>query len=1146
MLRFATNVPVVDWQRNVAARVTNTDNRGFGSWSPCMTIRSSVFASLIMLAACPLAAWAERPIQLVSSPTVSPDGNRVAFSWRDDIWIVPTTGGPAKPLTSHPAVDSQPVFSPDGKRIAFISDRTGSNQVFVMPHTGGQIVQLTFHTEGYSIQQWYPDGESILTTGSRDHFWRDSDRFLTISVQPRTGEKLLFDAYGHDAAIAPDGKSLLFVREGTRWWRKDYRGSRAGQIWLYKIADKSFRKLVSHPSGCRYPMWDPSGEGFYYVSGKSGAFNLWRRNLKSGEETQLTTFPDDSVLFPAISRDGNTIVFRHLFDLYSFLPAEDKAPKKIKITYRGDEPREPILRRRLDSATETAFSHDGLEVAFIAGGDVWVMDTELREPRQVTDTAEEERDLVFSPDNDALVFVSDKGQQSDIWSASRDEPEKYWWQNEKFRLRQLTADSAVECRLSWSPTGDRLAYVKSPGDLWVMKPDGTGVERIFKSWNSPRYDWSPDGKWLVYAMDNRNFNSEIFLHPLDGSREPFNLSMHPRNDQNPVWSPDGSIIAFTGQRIADEVDIYYVFLQEEQEDQGPRDRRLKKALTKMEKGRKKSHSTTSPGKEKTRPEKPDGAEKEEPDDAKDGSGGKEDKESEPPLVEIDFEGIRDRIHRIQVSNSQQSDLFWSHDSKKLAFTATVDGKRGTYTIEFPNELKPKLLTPKTGANATWIRPGNQILWRLEGVPASFAAATGKASSYRFTVRQATPVAPRYETIFMQCWRHMRDGFYDASLNNKNWNAIYRKYACMARKAIDRSALADVVGLMLGELNASHLGFRVKPVQSHAESGSWRAQTVHLGLRFDPQHQGPGLKVRDVILDGAADQADARIEAGEVVLSVDGQEVDPDMDLTTVLNGPLERDITLKVEDAGGQQREVVIRPISYGAARSALYEMWIRHNRQLVHKASNGTFGYLHIHRMNMHSFYRFQQELYEVGFGKDGLVIDVRENGGGSTTDRLLTALTQPDHAITVSRGGKPGYPHHRRVYATWKKPVVVVCNQNSFSNAEIFSHAIKNLRRGRLVGVPTSGSVISTGGTSILDVGFLRVPFRGWFLLHTGADMELNGAVPHVTVWPLPGEMPAGKDRQLQKAVKVLAADVKKWEKRKQKRPQLQTAAEKRAAEQ
>ena len=193
---------------------------------------------------------------------------------------------------------------------------------------------------------------------------------------------------------------------------------------------------------------------------------------------------------------------------------------------------------------------------------------------------------------------------------------------------------------------------------------------------------------------------------------------------------------------------------------------------------------------------------------------------------------------------------------------------------------------------------------------------------------------------------------------------------------------------------------------------------------------------------------------------------------------------------------------------------------------------------MNQSSFHKFEEELYAAGAGKSGLVIDVRNNGGGSTTDHLLTALTQPVHAITVPRGGGPGYPQDRKVYATWKKPIVVLCNQNSFSNAEIFSHAIKTLGRGQLVGVPTAGGVISTGAAAIMDVGTLRLPGRGWYVLGTGEDMELNGAVPHHVVWPQPGELPAGKDVQIEKAVEVLLADVKTWASRPQ--PKLRKATE------
>ena len=302
---------------------------------------------------------------------------------------------------------TQPEFSPDGSQIAFVSERSGSNQVFVMPAGGGAPKQLTHHTAGYTLQGWYPDGRSLLTSGQRDHFWRGAERFFKISTEERAAEQMLFDDYGASGALSPDGKRLLFTREGPAWWRKGYYGSQAAQIWMFEPETKTFTKLLDHNNGCLWPLWKPDGKAFYYVGGQSGSFNLWEYNLETKGERQLTRMEDDSVVFPCISRDGSTIVFRHLFDLYRFNPSSESSPQKIELYDDGDAVSEPIVRRRLSQATEVAFSADGLDIAFIAGGDLWVMDTELREPRQVTSTPEEERQPVFSPDGESLWFVSD-------------------------------------------------------------------------------------------------------------------------------------------------------------------------------------------------------------------------------------------------------------------------------------------------------------------------------------------------------------------------------------------------------------------------------------------------------------------------------------------------------------------------------------------------------------------------------------------------------------------------------------------------------------------------------------------------------------------------------------------------------------------
>lgn len=1020
--------------------------------------------------------------------------------------------------------------------IAFSSKRTGSSQIHVMSATGSRPKRISSHSEGFEVAGWHPDGKSILTSIKRDHFWRRAERFSLLKIENQGAERILFDDYGADGQLSPDGKQLLFTREGERSWRKGYHGSRASQIWLYDIEKQSFEQLVAEDEESRWPLWTPEGKGFYYVAERGGVGNLRRRDLGTGKEIQLTRFKEDSVVFPTISRDGSRIVFRNLFDLYSLKTDGKSQPVKIELRNTSDQAIAHEQRRTLKSATQVAFSKNGLEIAFIAGGDLWVMDTELREPVQVTDTASFERSPVFTADGKGILFVAERNGQADIWRADRSDEKQYWWQNKKFKLSQLTKDTASEGNLQMSPSGALLAYTKERGDLWVMRPDGNDARLIFESWNTPQFDWSPDSKWFVYSQSDNDFNRDIWIRPLDGSRKPFNISMHPDRDSNPVWSPDGKVIAFTGRRRGEETDIHYVWLTEEDEQTGSRDRKLKKALEKMRKGTSRRSRIQIPitKPSSTKRTSPKSGDEDKPEKKESNTASPKTSAVKPPAKKrtpmvIDFENLHERIHRVSIPNTSERSLFWSHDSKKLAFTATIDGKIGTHFIEIPESLKPKSLSTKTGTQARWISSGNRILWLSGGVPGSVVGTS--SYSYSFSANQTVNISETFEEAFNQSWRTMRDTFYDDKLGNRDWKAIRKKYAGMAAGSPDGSTLGRVINLMLGELNGSHLGFyyRDPSVSPSAPANAWSDTTAHLGVRFDPKHQGAGLLIRDVIPNGPADEKLSRLKAGEFIMTIDGRKVGPNIDLSPILNGNRRRDIRLEIKTGKKRKaktRTITLRPTSYSRIRSLLYEKWIKDNRAKVAAASSDSLAYVHIAGMNMTSFYRFEEELYSAAAGKNGIVIDVRENGGGSTTDHLLTILTQPRHAITIPRGGGRGYPQDRKVYASWHKPIVVLCNQNSFSNAEIFTHAIRHLKRGQVVGVPTAGGVISTGRQTIMDIGYIRTPTRGWYRLSDGQDMELHPAQPHHLIWPQPGDLPAGKDTQLQKAIKVLKKAVRKYE--------------------
>jgi tricorn protease len=1102
-------------------------------------------------------------VQLAQDPDLSPDGSQLAFSWRGDLWTVASTGGRARRLTHHEGHDRSPKFAPDGRSLAFTSDRDGSVQVYLLPIEGGQPRQITHHTAGFQLEAWYPDGESLLVSGQRDHFWKRAERFFKISVGKRQAEQLLFDDYGAEGRLSADGHQLLFTREGPAWWRQGYQGSQAAQIWRFDSKSNSFAQILHPPTGARWPLWKPASDGFYYVGASAQAQNLYHFDFTTRQSTQLTNFAQDSIVFPCLARNGSVLVFRHLFDFYRWVPTSNEPPQRLTIEVADDQTTTAVERRTLTTSSHVSYSRDGLEIAFIAGGDVWVMDTELREPRQVTSTPEEERDVQFSPDGKSLVFVSDQEGQTDLWSAQRVQSDRFWWLNDEFHLTRITNNAAVEADPKWNVDGSRLAFVQGLGELVHSAPDGSDLKTITRSFNSPDYNWSPDGRWLAYAQSDDDFNRDVWIVPIDGSIPPLNVSRHPDNDGGPVWSPDGRVLAFTGRRANEEVDIFYVWLRAADEELSRRDRTLRKALEKMQKGRPRKTSTKASGNPTANsPTAAAASPANSPastaantaanavgvtPEANAGESSPDSVRRTVPEMVIDLEGIHERVHRLPIADSTESQLFWSQDGKKLAFSGTVEGKRGTYFVEFPEDLKPKSLVAQVGSHARWLESG-QIVWLSLGTPATISA-TGTATAYRFQSRQEYSRSARDAAVFDQCWRVMRDQYYDERLNNRDWNEVRQKYREMAAQAGDSETLTRVIQLMLGELNGSHLGFTLRgeeatagaeppaspnpavptdpppatdPATAMTRSSKWQVTTAHLGLRFVAEHGGPGLLVRDVIPESPADQLKTKIKPGETILAIQGQAVDPASDLTSVLNGPPDRELVLKVKSAAGAERQVTLRPITYADARRLLYDAWVKANRRRVEQLSAGRLGYLHISGMNMPSFYRFEEELYAVGAGKEGLVIDVRENPGGSITDHLLTVLTQPTHAVTVPRGGGPGYPQDRIVYATWRKPIVVLCNQNSFSNAEVFSHAIKTLGRGKLVGTPTAGGVISTGSATIMDVGTLRLPFRGWHLRDTGEDMELQGAQPDVVVWPQPGELPRGQDSQLEKAIEVLTADV------------------------
>ncbi|MCP5024509.1 MAG: hypothetical protein GY930_22430 [bacterium] len=1079
-------------------------------------------------------------IRMPRSPVISPDGNSIAFAWHRDIWTASIEGGTAQRITVHGADDGRPLFTPDGKTIVFSSDRTGAAQLYIMPATGGAARQLTFTSLRDRPLGFTDGGKGLLISRSTDrgYHYSESTRIYVMDLQDEAPPRLLIDVGLSSAALSPDGKSLLFTRGRAAWYRKGYKGPQSLQLWMADLTvsppkmhrldqDQENYQNISH----LFPTWAPDGQSFYFTSDPDGTFNVFHQKLTELMPRPITDFhardgSDDGAAFLSISADGRTMLLRRRFDLMRMdLSTGQVSP--ISMQAGGDVSASALEYKTAKETRDITFTWDGKQMAFVAGQDIYVMDRILKEPVQVTHTPEVESALTFSEDGTRLFYVSELGGEVNIWEATHKQEAGIWWIAEEFEHRQITDDADVERHLAMSPKGGHLAYLRG-SDIWTMEEDGTAPRQVAGAWSAPSFDWSPDGNWLVYATQDANYNSDVFVVPIDGSQEPFNLSRHPDGDYNPVWSGDGKRIAFTSSRAGEESDIYYVNLTREADESTERDRKLKEALEAMQDKKKdekegaKKGDAADPGTEE--PEEPGKESAAEEPSAEAASkqtdadtDGEKEKEEEEPALTIDFEGIHDRLHRIRVNNSYESSLSWTPDGKKLLFWGTIDSKNALYQVEFPEAKKPTYFSDTKISSAIWLPDSKELVGQVGGRPAVLSSK-GKATHFDFSVRWVRDWRAVRAITFDQAWRAMRDRFYDPQLNHRDWDQIRATYRPVAMQCLGQAEFSQLMNMMLGELNASHMGHRGggEPLPKNPNSGAWQASTYQLGLRYQLEHPGPGFMVESVLPGSPCDLKRSRVLPGETLLQVNGVEVNNSVDLDLVLTMDKVRDVELTVLSKSGEARTVTVRPAT--SVRGLVYNEYTAKNREAVEIQSGGKLGYLHIRGMNMGSFREMEEDLFDAGHGKQGLLIDVRFNGGGSTADHVLTALTQPVHAVTQSRGSGEGYPQGRKIYATWSKPIVVLCNEHSFSNAEIFAHAIKQIGRGQIIGMRTAGGVISTSSVSLLDGSSARMPMRGWYLIGTGQDMELNGCMPDVSLWNKPG----GPDLQLSKAVETLGATV------------------------
>jgi tricorn protease len=1124
--------------------------------------------TLLALAALLLPAVSQAQVKLLRHPTYS--NGKVAFSYLGDLWIANENGSSVLRLTDNQARDIYPRFSPDGNWIAFSSNREGNYDVYVIPAAGGKPRQLTFHSADDSVVGWSPDGKRIVFTSGRGN-----GVFPTVATLweiPVAGgiEQPMATDWGAWASYSPDGSHLAFMRHPGNWSRKHYRGSYAADLWVMDIASKKYTKLgdEEYKGNRLWPMYGRNGE-IYYVANVTAnekgikfggpevmksVNNIWKISDKGGKETQVTHHTDGNLFFPSISADGKVIVYEDNFGIWKVDTATGKSTE-IVIDIKADSKENDKVLVTLNDAQGFSISPSNKRSAVIAHGELFTIATDRGEPQRVSETPWKEQNPRWSPNGKWIAFVSDRTGHEEVFIS--DELGK--------NPKKLSDADCDKSGLIWSPDSKSLLWAGSDHKLRMVDVDSGKTDIVAQSeaGNVTGAQFSPDGKWLSYAKQDKLLRFHVWVKELGSGQERMIGADDFLLSTGAKWTPDGKKLLLIGGAGAQGniaslnrtvTQLYSVALNPIDKDPNAADINSEEQAMAAD---------TAPAA------------------GRGGRGG-----AAAPAnaqVKITWDGLDRRITQLTRMPGSVGYVVPAPDSRTYLFSAQggaaeegqgpgAGGGPGMYTINEDGTRLTRLSTPTEPSGAgrggrggggggfggnepQWARDGRSIYFLQGGAiynlpiggapaetaPAAAAGATGgrggrggrggtgaataatdqsgsAARRISFSVKMEIDIPAERRQVFEEAWRVMKNRFYDANMHGVNWAAAKDKYESMLPHIADNEELHNLIMEMIGDLNASHTGIS-GGTRLPGEQAQERIVTRYPGFELQPDASG-FYKVEYIYRKGPADHDYVKIAPGNFILAVNGKELKTSENYWQTFNILPGRKFEFLVNNKPGTEGAwtIDLEPLAGAAMTNLMYDRWVEEHKQIVAKLTNGEIGYLHIRAMDAPSLAKFQRDLLE-NQEKKALIIDQRFNGGGGIDQELLQILNQRK-AYQTTRGRDS--LDVKRPGTTFFGPMVVLQNERSASDAEMFPDGFRALGLGKLVGVPTSGQVIGTGSFTLLDGSAIRTPGSGVFTAK-GENMENYGVPPDIYVDNTPSDFFTGHDRQIEKAIESLKAEIK-----------------------
>lgn len=1055
----------------------------------------------------------------VRDAKLSPDGRKIVFSYKGDLFTVPFEGGDAVRLTSGEAYECAPVWSPDGSSIAFASDRNGGRDIYLIPSGGGTPRRLTSNSASEIPQAFTPDGKEVLfsamiqdpASSALAPMGANSELYAVAVDGGYVRQVLAVPAVG--LAMRPDGSFLYEDIKGIEdKWRKHHTSSVTRDIWLYD--NGKYINLTSRQGEDRSPALSVDGNSYYFLSERDGgSFNVYSSAAVPGAPVKkLTDFKDHPVRFLS-SGAGDRLAFVYNGELYTMIPGG--APHKLAVDLLDDKIQD-VLDIPFRNVQGAVVSPDGKQMAFTVRGEVFVASTEYPSVKQITHTPAIESRIAWGADGRSLYYGSLRSGRSNIYKASISRKDDPNFSNATLiDEKAMFPDDGVE--RGWpsvSPDGKKMAYVEDRRILKVMDLASGSVKTLSadKVTNSRgggyEVAWSPDSRWLTLVIMNPMhdpYGDIAIINVEDGELVPLTNTGY--FDEGPRFTPDGNAVIFGSERYGmrnhaswgSEYDVMMVFLNKEAFDKYRLSEEDYALLKEVEEQQKKNASKDTPSKGK-----------------KDGKGknkkkdeGKDASDKKDAVVKIDREGIMDRIVRLTPNSSDLGDFVITKDGADLYYLSAFEGG---YDLWKKTLRKGDVsLVKKIGAGGSIQTDKDGNIYIAGSTVRKFNPKSKELKTLSVSGNvKIDPVAER-DAMLDYVANEARERFYlpEMPVDWDMYVANYRRFLPHISNGYD---FADLLSELLGELNVSHSGGRY---YSRGASD----QTASLGLLFDVTGRDNGTRIEEVVAGGPFDRATSRVRPGDIVEAVNGEKTAGAGDWSRLLNNTAKKKTLVSLfRPSTGERWEEVVLPVGSGVMSELMYRRWIKSREAAVDSLSGGRLGYVHLRSMTDDSFREIYSNLLGKYYGKEGIVIDTRWNGGGRLHEDIEVLFSGEKYLTQEIHGRPSGEMPSRR----WNKPSIMIIGEANYSNAHGTPWVYRYKKMGKLVGMPVPGTMSSVNWITLQDPSLVfGVPVVA-FRTAEGNVLENTQLEPDIKVANLPADVVRGRDAQLETAVRTLLEDI------------------------